>query len=339
MPARVSSSGVNERTVSVRFYNFLLFLLVGLLVYAAVLKPQTMADYGSYVRLFQGISQNERMEPAFSLIVWSLNFVDGNNYYLLFFVFALISIPLRVYLLNKFSPVFWGSIIVYLSNWYILHDLIQIRAGVASALLIIIVYFSYKRNLKFFLLFYFLSICFHYSAILFGLIWFVSRKYNPKNFFLLLMFSYLIYFVKFSWVPLIQYIPFFSISSLLTQYAGREAYGNNPFNLIQLGRIALAIFFFLNIRKERNRYPWYIFFLKVYVLGLCFLPLFSSLSGVALRTMELFVSCEPIVIPIGFLISLKNKLLTNLSIISYSIVLFYIFYNTPNYWNVDLNFF
>ena len=313
--------------------------MVGLLVFAAVVKPPTMADYSSYVRLFQGIDQNERMEPAFGLIVKFLHIIDGNNYYLLFLAFALISIPLRVFLYNRFSPLIWGTIIVYLSHIYILHDLIQIRAAVASTLLILLIFFSYKRNLTLFLITYFISLCFHYSSIAFIIIWFISPSNNPKKYFIFVLFSYLLFFLQYSFSSLISYIPISAISDLLSVYAGRESYEYNVFNLIQLGRIAVAFFFFLNISKKQNVYPWYIYFLKVYIIGLCFLPMFSSMPGVALRMMELFVSCEPIVIPIGFLISFKENFISKTAILAYAALFFYIYYNASNYWEVDwLNF-
>lgn len=335
MPVRVTHTDTIKGGKIFGFNNIVLFVMVGLLVFAAVVKPPTMADYSSYVRLFQGVDQNERMEPAFGIIVKLLNIVDGNNYYLMFIVFALISIPLRVFLYNKFSPLIWGTIMVYLSNYYILHDLIQIRAAVASALLILLVYFSYKRKLGLFIITYLVSLSFHYSSIVFIVIWFISTTNNLRKYFLFLLFSYLLYFAQYSMSSLLSYIPISSISSLLSGYAGRESYENNVFNLIQIVRIALAFFFFYNLNSKQNVYPWYVCFLKVYIVGLCFLPLFSSLSGVALRMMELFVSCEPIVISVGFLISFKKKLFCKAAILAYAVLFFNIYYNATNYWDVD----
>lgn len=316
--------------------SILLLITVALLVFASYIKPPSMADYSSYINLFQGTDQRDSIEPAFRLIVRIIKLID-DNYLLLFLFFALISIPLRVFLFNRFSPVVWGSIIVYLSLFYILHDLIQIRAAVASTLLILLVYFSYKRSLKYFIIVYLISFCFHYSAIVFILVWFISPNNNPRMYFFLLLLSYLVYFAHYSLSSFISYIPISSISSLLTSYAGRDSYENNVFNLIQIGRIALAFFFFHNINNERNKYPWFIYFLKVYILGLCFLPLFSSLSGVALRMQELFISCEPIVVPIGFLISFKKDVVSKFAILAYAVVFFYIYYNTTNYWDFDWN--
>ena len=334
-PIRQTNLDTIKRDKILSLSNLLPIILVGLLVFAAVVKPPTMADYTSYVRLFRGEDENERMEPAFTLIVSLLNIIDSKNYYLMFFTFALLSISLRVFLFKKMSPLFWGSIIVYLSNIYILHDLIQIRAAVASALLILLVYFSYKRKLPFFLITYLLSVCFHYSAILFIVVWFISPANKPNRYLLLLLVSYMVYFAQVSLSFLIPYMPISSISNLLTGYAGRDSFENNVFNLIQLGRIAVAFFFFYSIKSKKINYPWFIYFLKVYILGLCFFPLFSSLSGVSLRLMELFVSCEPIVIPIGFLITLKKEVFYKIAVLAYAVLFFYIYYNASNYWEID----
>lgn len=329
-------------SLSTGFFNkynrYLLFVVTALLIFAAVVKPPTMADYSSYVRLFQGLDQNERMEPAFTFIVKIIERFWG-DYFILFLVFSLISITIRVYSLYKYSPVVWGSIVVYLSNIYILHDLIQIRAAVASALLYLVVYFSYKRKLWLFVITVIVSLSFHYSSIIYILIWFISHNNNPQKYILLVALSYFLHLVHLNLGSLISYIPFISISSLLTSYAGREGDGINVFNLIQLSRLVLAFLFFFNLRKIQKEKNWYVLFLKIYIIGLCFLPLFSSIPGASLRLMELFVSCETIVIPMGFLLLFRNNNYSKIAILAYSIFIFNIYFNAINYWDYDwLNF-
>lgn len=334
VPAQKNLTEKNINNKFNKFNSVLLFVLVVLLIIAAVFRPSTMADYGSYVRLFDGRDQIDRIEPAFKLLVSVINLING-DFYLLFLIFALISIPLRIFLLNKYSPLVWGSVIVYLSNIYILHDLIQIRAAVASALLILLVYYSYKRNLKSFIITLIISFCFHYSSIVFVVVWFLSDKKNPSRYYILLLFSYLMYFAQYSFSYLIPFIPISTISDLLTTYSARDSYENNAFNLIQLGRIVLAFLFFHSINNEQDNYPWFVYFLKTYIIGLCFLPLFSSLSGVALRLMELLVSCEAIVLPIGFLITFKKPMIYKFAVLVYSIFMFIIYFNAANYWHYD----
>ena len=111
-----------------------------ILTFVAVFKPNTMADYGNYVDI---VRYNEwgRYEPA-TFCINTISHLFHNPFPVFIFLYAILGIGIKIKAIKELSPLFWGSIIVYLSHYYILLDLIQIRAGVAAAFSLFLIKYS-----------------------------------------------------------------------------------------------------------------------------------------------------------------------------------------------------
>lgn len=94
----------------------------------------------------------------------------------LFFLYALISVPLHLRCLWKMSTLPMLSLVVYLSYYYQMHDLVQMRCSVASVLFLFAIYY-YCEQKKIYAFFCILAgIFFHYSAAAGFLIFFFNNK-------------------------------------------------------------------------------------------------------------------------------------------------------------------
>ena len=114
-------------------------------------------------------------EPSFSLIVSFLQtFSFGING--LFFAYAILSIPIHLSAFWRISRIPLLTLTIYISYYYMMHEMVQIRCGVASGLFLWAIYF-YTENKKFLtLLFILLGIFFHYSAAAGLVIFFFNNK-------------------------------------------------------------------------------------------------------------------------------------------------------------------
>ena len=130
----------------------------------------------------------------YEIMYYSINSLDDDireptmvysSYYLntlgfgvnaLFFAYAIMSIPLRLGAILKMSPLPILTLAIYISYFYQLHDLMQIRCAVASALFLFALYFRSEKKWWRAVLCILIGFLFHYSAITGFIIFFFSNK-------------------------------------------------------------------------------------------------------------------------------------------------------------------
>ena len=84
-------------------------------------------------------------EPSFIIIRdVLLSYHLGIN--ALFLVYALISVPLRLTAIWKLSSLPLLTLSLYISHYYLLHDVVQIRCAVASALFVLALYYKLEQK-------------------------------------------------------------------------------------------------------------------------------------------------------------------------------------------------
>lgn len=257
-------------------------------------------DYLNYVYLFENFS-NSLIEPLFYIISFIIHkFLFSDPLYL-FVIFAFIGVSTKFWAIKQLSDLWFLTLVIYIGEFFILHDLTQIRVGIASGFLLLCIKPIYERNWKLFLLFSTIAILSHYSAILILPLWFINAN-KPRKIYLLIFIpiSYVIYFAG---TNIIGNIPIPYIKEKLALYqmlqkAGVDGFDKiNVFNLIHLFRIALYYLFIfkLELLIEKNKYA--IILVKLFVISLCSFPLFAFMPVVGFRISELFGIVDIILIP------------------------------------------
>lgn len=277
------------------------YIIIGIwliLIIIAGLRPSEMPDIRDYRIGYLSVTNYDlgRWEPGFWLI---MNFLSSINadFIILLFLMATISIGIRLYAIEKLTHIFWGSMVIYLSNFFILHDMIQMRCAVASGLMLICVYFKIKKQLFRFILTSLIACLFHYSSILIFPIWFISSKRSQPNLFLwLIPISYIIVSIlHFHSTSLFAQIPL--VGPYISGYSVNFQQGEvNIFNALQLIRCTICILIWLNLKKMPKN-DAFIILMKIYSLAICCLPLFSDIYVIAYRVSEFYLLSEIIVIP------------------------------------------
>jgi len=314
--------------------KILLFCIGLFLFLLAALRPvNSDRDYKNYIISYNIISNGNIVfiEPAFYVIVYIVKYIFNDTLFL-FIIFAILGVTLKFTAIKHLSEFWFLSLVVYISYFYILHEMTQIRVGVAAGLMLLAIKPIYERDIKKFLCYTFFAFLFHYSAILILLIWFIpTHKVNRWFYTLLIPFAYLLYFCNVSFLSLVKLIPFEifqrKISMYITSTKTREMH-INIFNVMQLIHCSLAFLFLwkLPLLKRGNRYIPIL--LQCYVLSVAVLVVFQDFPVFAFRVSEFLGCVEIILVPCVFYI-FKSKQVAVIFIVVMSLGIFLvnIFYN------------
>lgn len=149
---------------------------------AGLREPGSTPDSAGYEMMLHGNTNDileEVREPSFTLICSFINSLSfGVN--ALFLTYATISVAIHLSILWKLSKEFSFTILtVYLSYYFMMHEMVQIRAGVAAGFFLWAIYYYVNQNKMASLFFILIAILFHYSAAV-GLIIFLLND-NISN--------------------------------------------------------------------------------------------------------------------------------------------------------------
>lgn len=160
------------------FYALLGFAMI---MIAGLREVGATPDSASYEEMYyakEGDLMALLREPSFDIITDLLHSMSlGIN--ALFFAYAIISIPIHLTALWKLSKMPFLTLTIYISYYYMMHDMVQIRCAVASGLFLWAIYFYVNQKKLYTLLFILLGTFFHYSAAT-GLIIFFLGNGFPK---------------------------------------------------------------------------------------------------------------------------------------------------------------
>lgn len=140
-------------------------------------------------------SSDSLQEPSFTFISYFVKLL-GLGINGLFFVYALLSIPFRLGAIWKLSKIPILTLSIYISFYYQLHDLVQIRCAVASAFFLFAVYYKAESQKWKALWCILIGAFFHYSAIA-GLIIFLFNNKKLETRHIVLLLSVLFFGVAF----------------------------------------------------------------------------------------------------------------------------------------------
>lgn len=297
-----------------------LYVAIGVLfVLVAGFRPGDL-DYKNYVQAYNWIRMGFTVliEPTFILI----SKVSPTES-IMFFIYALLGVSLKFIAIRRITELWFLSLSIYLSYFFILHEMTQIRVGIASGILLLSIKPLYERQFKAFLFYVIIAMLFHASAIIMLLLWFFTDK--PQILFLRLAIpiAYFVYFLKIDFFRLIP-IPLFQ--SKIDAYIALQEIGNemaskiNVFNILSLFKI--GIFYILLLRssvlQEMNKYA--LLLLKIQALSIAALPFFSQMPVIAFRISELFGVVEIINIPM-LIYLFKPKLLAHWLLLGVALLL------------------
>lgn len=283
-------------------------------------------DYNTYLNAIY--NNNGIAEPTFLLFSFLIVKLNLSAIFL-FLWYAILGISLKFFIIYKYSKLPIVSVLIYISNILLLHDLNQIRAGVASALLLLSIPILSERKYWSFLIIVITASLFHFSALIFLLFIWINNKYITAKerifWFLIPIIGLCISFFDFN---LIHIIPIDAIRNKLEMYKRLQEMGNTPFSQVNLlnpyfiFKLLIYFFFLWNyaffLKKDFN----FSIYLKFFGISLFVFPVFSIITPIAAyRFSELIGVIEILLFPIMFLI-FKGEEQKKIMIVSYFVLLF-----------------
>jgi hypothetical protein len=284
--------------------NYLLCTIILLLALLAGLRGIDVSrDYYNYRYIFDNVydltannplSYLSIFEPGFFAIILFFRGIFEYNYVVAIMLFyAFTSVLLKVYAIKRLSINPYLTILFYFSYYFLVHEMTQVRIGLASGIfLIALIPFLKGKRIVFVGLILFASL-FHYSAIFYLLLLlFNTNKFNRNLYTIVLILSLILAIIK---LPLLNLLGNFDPSNLsdkLNNYVELTENGSvtvNVFNSLNICNILCCIFLLFFVNKETilndNRL---VLFLKCNILSIFLLSFLAGVPIFSFRFSELF---------------------------------------------------
>lgn len=229
-------------------------------------------------------------------------FTDDVHY--LFLIYAILGITIKFYALRQLSSWYFLPLAIYFGNYFILHDFIQIRAGIASAMLLLAIKPLSEGNKKRAVVYFLIANVFHYSSLAFYPILFFSNNLSQIWKYALIailpvgVVLFVLHYDFFSAIP----IPYIQekiemYKELVERGIFDELTLKNVFIWIQYAIILYTLYYYDTIYENCPALP---LLLKITAYSMvCFFAL-SSIAVVAARLHELLGIVELALFPCVF---------------------------------------
>ncbi len=284
-------------------YKWTYMIIVIVLCALAAFRPEDVdKDYLTYVDYFNNSANIPiDVEPSFEIIVKAIKVFTTDARWLFIF-YALIAIPLFTYALNKISVTPHLALAVWISNFYIIHGLTQIRVGVSTAFILLgLTYLIRKKNRLYLLVCILCAIFFHYSAIFYLLLLFISNKeISKKELLCWAIIPILSISFTLGGIEILDFLPNNSIGKRIEVYHSLNNYGIekiNFFNKPFLLRLLTYYFILIKYKLLSTRIKYLPLIIRIYGISVFLYMAFSFIPTLAIRSSELFGIIEILMLP------------------------------------------
>jgi hypothetical protein len=307
-------------------YSFLVLYVILVLI-VGFRGPGVDHDYTSYLHAMLH-DDTLILEPTFKFLS-SLIYNYSLPYTTLFVVYAALGIGIKLIAINKFSEFQIIALLVYMSNFFLLHDINQIRTGVATAILLFAIPYLAQKKYLYYLAAVFVAYLFHFSSLLAVVLLFLTDKQiNASKRILWGLIPLIGFLLHFAYIDVFSFIPVREIQIKLEVYksveeAGLEGYATvNLFNLYYLFKLFIYYFLLFNYKLiVSKQYPYFSLFFKIYAISIIVFPVLSSFTPIlGYRSSELLGIIEVLLFPYLFL-CFKSVMQTKIFVILYVVLL------------------
>lgn len=313
----------------------LVFLAIVLILFAGLRGIDVSQDGMNYTIMFDKYEQysdwffytNEIMAVAIPV---TLKYLGLYSYASVFLLFAFLGVTFKFIAIRKYSLIPLLSVIFYFVSNFLLHEMTQIRAGIATGILLLSVVDIYDKKLLNFLLKVGCAWLFHISSLIFIPFYFINpKKIHVKVYLLGLMFVIPLGAARaFNIFAIFPSIVNFNQKLQIYEIVQSKFQSVNLINVVMLLNLLILMLLFMNIAKVIEKSKYAIIFIKMYFVSILCTFLFSSVPILSWRIGEIFSVSNFIVI--SYLpYTTKSKTLMVISIVLISLVMlsFYLFHD------------
>jgi hypothetical protein len=297
-------------------YIFFVFLLICL----AGFRWETGFDFESYYELFYSLKNNSKLtlsvEPG---VLFLQTFFSSFAYYILFV--AIFSITLKSYFFCKQSPFPFLSLFIYFSTVFLLYEMGQIRQSIAISFVLVSIFY---KNIKWKqLIFIFIAIVFHYSAILAILLLFIPNKtFNNTTYILPIVIAFIFtLFMSSIFMYIYKFLPSLAVAKIEYYLLEEEGISGISTKLLTYKLFLCTLLIIYKNKLMLFKLGYY--FINIYFLSVVIYVVFKFIPQIAGRGSLYFSIFEIILVPMLFSIV---KMKSNRIIISVLLVFLYSYF-------------
>jgi len=303
------SEPVNFKSCTLKKFlsEFLFWSIALILILIAGLRPVGLdRDSTAYATVIQSVTKVSflGLEPAFWVIKWFNDIFFHSNVHTFFLIFAALGVSIKFLAIKRLSKLPWLSVIAYLSMYFILHEMTQIRVGVAAGIFLLSIPDIYNRNFKKFIKKALLASLFHYSAIIVVPLYFLNPRKIGKIYFLLpitgLLFAYfdLSKMLLTNFVGALPEFLAYKVNIYLSLLELGEHSEINTFN-VYYSFLLLIVSYFSLFRNtmDKTKFSYDILFIKILSIMLFMFYFFSAMPVFAFRISEFLGVISIILLP------------------------------------------
>ncbi len=303
------------------------YILLGIVVaaYAGFRDGERVADYTVYETIYE--QEILMVEPTFTAIAFFVKRCLGDNILFLFLIYAAIAVALKWRAIEQLTSLVFLSVLIYLSNLFVLHELTQMRTAAATGFFLLSIKPLYERNGKKFLLLIACATLFHVSSLLAFFLWFLKPEgINKPLWISFIVIGYGLAIMHFDLFGLAAYIPIPFIQEKVSMYLALQEEldgGANIFSPIFMGELAITLFLMwkAELIATRNRYVY--LFLKIMFVSSLSLLLFSSNLAAGLRFNEFFGTVGILLYPLLYY-TVEQKAIAKMALMFLAAIYFFI---------------
>lgn len=256
-----------------------------------ILRPETLPDYRMYEEMYSmggGDRINRDVEASFGVLTQL-----SPSFLVLLGIYALLSVGTHVFAIFRNSPNIWLSFVIYLTYTFVLHDMIQMRAGVALGVLLIAVRFIRERRIIPYFLCVVIAGWFHNSAWVFLFFYFLpSRSLNRWIWSAVLIVGLVAGLMNAQFGYIARTIPIGFVQSYVESYMGNKTFVPSEIGVVRIVKVILAIVMLFRQKEIVRHYPLAIPVLIFYMCSQLSYLLLSDIAVLQGRFGEMFAAFE-----------------------------------------------
>lgn len=255
----------------------------------------------------------------------TLKYLGIYSYFSVFLIFAAFGVGFKFLAIKRYSPLPLLSVLLYYSNFFILHEMTQIRAGVATGILLLTIDDICEKRFLRFLIKIVVASTFHISSLVFLLVYFIDPKAINKKLYLAI-FCIVIPLGALKLINVFGLIP--GLSSFSTKLATYEALQNgmsdvNLFNITTVINIFILLIQLIFIERITLITKYSIVIIKIMYFGIISLFILSAVPVIAWRISELFMVISFISIPYFYYI-IRPRIISRSILVSFAFLMLFL---------------
>ena len=270
----------SSNKTSIKFYKYFLFsfLLIIFIIIAGFRGETVSRDYENYVNFFEQIKNGETVpvinDPGFYFII-KLVTLFSDKYAFLFLIYAILGVTIKFISFKRILGIHYSflAIAVYSSNFFLFHEMTQIRIGVATGFFLFSIPYIIKREPIKYLISILLGSFFHVSLLIVLPLYFINNQIIKPRFWLLLNIINILFFITHqSILKISTYItpPFFSEKIFVYKSFMEESSDSSNIGIFNrfLVYFILNFVFLYNYKVVEKKSKYFIFLLKCSFISL-----------------------------------------------------------------------